>query len=357
MDWTVVATFDNSAAAELAKDLLQREGLAAMLASERVSASPMFDAGAITVMVRETDVTRARAILDASTNLPATDDEIETALATRPDIAANLADPRTAEPIVDNPTDLQVKRLLIVTVFGLLCLSANAVSDLGNIVVFSLPVVRLLALPFHIYALYLAWSLRKAMPPVRHGDRWKIALSLALNVVIWSVVVIPVANMVNLYRSPLTDWRNQRFGALSGTILTIDFPGEHAYDLRAGKTPLGPVDVRIFGLTYKGEELTVSLETLDKTDTPPNPLAAAIQIVNHDCEAIKVESQKDIVRDGRPGVEVEGVYTHRLTQKPRFLREQVFVIDHHIVVLRADVPIENRGSSVVERFFRSAKFR
>jgi len=358
MTWKAAATFDTLAAAELAKSTLERHGIPTLLVNDRTAPLLAIDSAGPKLMVDEIDFDRARAILERTVNRPPTDEEIAAAIAEQPDSAG--LDLRSPEPIVENPTDRQVMRLVIVTVFGLLFLSADFFAPPGAIVVFNLPIVRLLAFPFHLYALYLAWTLRRATPPVCKADYWKIALALACNIMIWMAVVTPLAHVVNVFHDPLMPgWRNERFGGLGDVALTIDLPGTYTYDLRDNKTVLGLAKMRAFVVSFKGQEFVVSIESLDKADTPEDPVEAAERYVKQQfpADSFWVESKKPATLGVYRGIEIVVRFTEKLTNQPRVARERVFLVDRHIVFLLANLPADQLDSPVADRFFRSARLQ
>jgi hypothetical protein len=345
MSWEPVATFDNTAAAELAKAALECHDIRALLQEGPV----------LTLVVSSEDRERAAVLLEQTGHLPQTDDEIEAAAAARPDIAARLADPRAAEPFVDNPTDRRVKQLVIVTVFGLLCLSTEFFGDFSSIVVFRLPLMPLLAIPLHLYALYLAWTLRRATPPVRTGDGWKIGLALALNVFIWGAVVVPVAFLVNRFHDPQrAEWRIERFGDLGGVSMTVGLPGPYGYALFEEKTALGPGRVRQFAVDHKNEGFLIDLTTLEEA-APGDPVEAAKRYLKRQLENAKVESLKPITLGEYRGVEASATYVAAVTNAPCALRTRAFVIDRYVISLTASRPADAEESAATARFFRSAQ--
>jgi len=347
MSWEPVATFDNTAAAELAKAALECHGIRALL----------HDGTVPTLLVSAEDRDRAAVLLEQTGHLPQTDDEIEAAVAARPDIAARLAESHAAEPFVDNPTDRRVKQLVIVTVFGLLCLSAEFFGDLGTIVVFRLPLMQILAVPFHLYALYLAWTLRRATPRVRPGDRWKIGLSLGLNLFFWGAVVVPVAFLVNRFHdSQRAEWRIERFGDLGGVSLTVGLPGRYGYALFEEKTALGPARVRHFAVSYKNEVFLIDLMTLQEADRG-DPVEAAKHYLKRQLENSKVDSLEPITLGDHRGMEAIATYVAAVTNTPSVLRTRTFVIDRYVISLTATRRADAQESAATARFFRSAQLQ
>jgi hypothetical protein len=336
MNWEIVATFDNAIAAEMAKNMLESQGVTMFISAGESSTSslPFGEArrrglSQFDLFVPAISSDRARFLLDQESLSPPTDESIAEAVAASPEIAAQLAaDP---EPFDETPTDLEVDRILKATVFAML-----------------FP-------PLQIYTLARLWRLRRASPPVRSSDRWKIGLAYALSLPLWFVVVVPAVLLVGYFveNSAESGWRSERFAGFGDAALTIDLPGQYRYNLMDEKTVLGPAKLRLFDTSEAGPTLSVSIFELSQGRAPDDAHAALKQFVDNEARAdYKVRSIAPNAFDGYPSFEVESS-----SPRERVRRQRYVLIDHHILVLSADARQADRENAAVQRFFSTARLQ
>jgi hypothetical protein len=339
MTWETVATFDNAVAAEMAKNLLEGHGIPVMISDEETVATAWSlsnAVGGIKLRVPVEELGRAEFFLEVKAPPPVTDADIADAVAASPAIAEGLAGPGPPEPFDDTATDREVDRIFKATAFALLFF------------------------PLQLYTLYRLWMLRYADPPVRPRDRWKVRLSYALSLPLWFAVIVPATLILGRFfdRPHGPTWRNERFGGLGDVALTIDFPSDYLYDLRQEQSVLGPLNVRVFGTAVADRSLIVTLMDLPKELTPQDPPAALRQFVDEQFarSAAKFDRLEPTSLDGYPGLEAEALLPMK-GAAPRFFRERVYLVDHHIVVLSADIPPSDKDGPDAARFFGSARIR
>jgi hypothetical protein len=337
MNWEIVATFDNAIAAETAKNMLESQGVTTFISAGASSTSSLPFGGArrrglsqFDLFVPAISSDRARFLLDQESLAPPTDESIAEAVAASPEIAAQLAaDP---EPFDDTPTDVEVDRILKATAFALL-----------------FP-------PLQIYTLARLWRLRRASPPVRSSDRWKIFLAYALSLPLWFVVVVPAVLLLGCFveNSAESGWRSERFAGFGDAALTIDLPGQYRYNLMNEKTVLGPAKLRFFDTSEAGPILSVSIFELSQGRAPNDGHAALKQFVDNESSRAdyKVRSIAPNAFGGYPSFEVESS-----SPRERVRRQRYVLIDHHILVLSADARQADRENAAVQRFFSTARLQ
>src|SRR5262245_13880553 len=111
MNWETVAAFDNAAQAEMAKNLLEGNGIPVIVADEELCATVWSwsnAVGGIKLRVPVEYLGRAARLLEEQQPPPLTDADIADAVAARPEVAAALAGPGAPEPFDDTTTDREV---------------------------------------------------------------------------------------------------------------------------------------------------------------------------------------------------------------------------------------------------------
>lgn len=313
----IVAHCEDQTQAQRIRDRLRAAGIDVEIAG---------DAPRLQVRVPSKDFDRATTLVSAPS-----DDEIAEAVAARPEVAA--AFPGAPEPFDDTPTDIEVDRVLKGTVFGLLFF------------------------PVQIYTLTRLIRLHFADPPVRPRDRWKMALSYALTLPLWGVVVVPLVLVLGRFDpGPQAAWRNQRFTGLGETVMTVDLPGEYAFDERTDATVLGRAVTRIFACEHAGLYATVMIFRFDAPLADPATAPRRLARSRFDGPGVQIESIQDVERDGFSGTEVIARSTDPTTGSPRIERETVYRVGEHLVSLFTNVPRDQRDSRFTTRFFDSLRF-
>jgi hypothetical protein len=337
MNWTVAATFDNAVTAEMAKNLLESQGVPVMLSDEETVATAwnLSNAvGGIKLHVPVEALGRAEYLLEHKAAPPRTDEEIADAIAATPEAALAAAGPGPIEPFDDTATDIEVDKVLKATVFALLFF------------------------PAQLYTLYRLWMLRYADPPVREKDRWKVRLAYALSLPLWFAVIVPAALILGYFDpGPQGQWRNQRFTGIGDAALTIDLPGEYGYGQHDVQTALGPAKNRAFGVNVGNQNYYVQLMNLASKTAPADPAKALKEYVEakYPGPGFRIASLEPGKLSGHSKVDTVVEYTDGVTERPRIWRETVAIVGPHVVSLAADLPEGERQSRIADRFFRSAR--
>ena len=108
---------------------------------------------------------------------------------------------------------------------------------------------------------------------------------------------------------------------------------------------------------HGSERFNVTIESLPKElrPRPPSDAARPSPPVNSPIPAIKWKQQSAASMGAYPALDRTLRYTDAKTHLPRSIRQEVVLVDRHFVILRSDVPGEQRDSKIAKRFFRSAK--
>lgn len=333
--WETVATFDNPLVAEMAKNMLTSRGIEAMLEDgETVAVAWQLSnaLGGIKLRVRREDADQARDALDG---FGAGEKVADDAIASRPDLARQLAAADVPEPFDDTPTDRAVDRAFKIAVLGLM-----------------FP-------PAQLIVFWFLAGLWGASPPVRPRDRWKIATALAINIplwfILWFVVAVPLLRLNNSMHDPDgPHWQSQRFTGFGDHAVTLDLPNPHGFDTGDELTVLGQAKLRTFGAQVGPETYGVFIRSLDKIRDPRSALADVVAYDYRDPQ-LKEKSITPTVIDGHPATEVQAVYTDPKTRQRRFIREKVIAFPPHLVHVRSDVPEARKESAITKRFFASLR--
>jgi len=349
MTWETVATFDNAVAAEMAKNLLEGHGLQVMLTDEETVAAVWQFSGAIggiKLLVPSTSLGRAEYLLDQKAP-PTVDEELAEAIAAQSEVAAQVSP--SPEPFDDSPTDRRVDLAFKVSVLGLLFLATQFIA----------PILTMACIPIQLYGLYLLWTVRGAQPPMRDKDRWKVWASLVVNIPLWIAVIFIVGRVVGQFDDPNGPrWANVRFGGFDGRAVSVDLPSEeYGYDFRDRQSVLGPVKIRQYQATHGSTLVDVTVESLPN-ELRPNDAKAALKAFVDEMVAVpgaKAEPIAEATVSGYPALELAAHYMDAKKRLPRFIQQKVILVEHHIVVLTADMPEGQVENVIAKRFFRSVR--
>ena len=208
-NWTTVATFQDTIAAAVAKNFLDNEGIPSILLDEATVATDWMLStaiGGIKLQVAPHHIERAELLL---VQIRETQDE-QAANTPVPD--ANAGQFASAEIAEDLQSDLEDKQPI------------NELTDK----LFRTTVFGYIIWPLQAYALFLMLQIATSEGKVSPKRRWKIWLSVVLNVPILMVVIVPLLCLQswlpgNAGTPDQPIWRRH---ALPNQRLTVKFPHE-----------------------------------------------------------------------------------------------------------------------------------
>jgi hypothetical protein len=237
-----VATFQDPVAAALAKNYLEDQGIPACLMDEATVATDWLLSNAIGGIKLQVDpfhVERAELLLG---QLHPDDDEAPAEPATAP---TAIATRETAEELQDEHADKEPGNLLA--------------DQMYRSAIFGLILV-----PLQLYTLYLLGSLYLSEGKVSPGRRWKVWVSVLLNMPLMSVVALPLMWLLPILMpgpgSPDNPvWRPHRYTDYG---FTVRFPHEPVLTMHVEETDAGKTRTRVMDAWSRQRSFSVMITPL-----------------------------------------------------------------------------------------------
>jgi hypothetical protein len=330
-----VATFRDAVEAELARNYLEGGLIRAFLLDEYtvLAAGGIGDAvGGVKLQVHAEDTGKAKFLL--SQRPPRSDD------------AGRLESPETAFATAETLTKLEEESEDIPA-------KDQAVDRL-----FRATVLGLFLWPIQLYATWLLLTLRLVPGTVSPRRRWKVWLSIPLNLPLMAAILCPLGMLVNSVREqPRVTWREHVFPEAG---FAVRFPAPPDFHVSRLQTPFGEAECE----TYS----SVVGEIHFKVDVIRYPLAAkdldAAALLAGEAPAYlaawngKVFSQKRLEVGGKPASQFLVELPPRPGQRHQLLLLARFVAaDRVIYIVRLERPRNVPMPPMAEQFLDSFRLR
>lgn len=341
-----VATFDDTTRAALARNLLEAEGIPAVLMDESTIAMDWLlsnAVGGIKLQVAPVDVERAEFLLARQDPDEPGPDVPEAAItaapaAAVPDAATAIATRATAEELAE---EQQAERD-----------DANPSNQLAERA-FKAALAGLILWPLHFYVIYLLLELRAAPTAVSPDRRWKVWTAALLN---YAIVGPPLFVLLMLFAGLDTwllgdrpNWEEHVFVQFDKAV-RLKFPRPYGWKMDVMPSDDGPYDVRRYGTRFRDLDYLLEIYRLPPAAAARPPAAFLDRWVEDTAAHLNgrlVQAEDFLFAQTYPAK--EALYTVR----GGVARTQSILVGNRLYELQVTGREDHVRGPTAEKFFRS----